>query len=1048
MKLFTQSFVSRSVLLALMLFATSSLMAQSYVRGVVKDEAGEPVIGATVVVQGTTVGTSTDYLGNWHLNIPKDVKNPMLLFQYLGMKDLMEAVGGRTQIDVVMTTEADVLDDVVVVGYGVQRKGSLTASISSIDGDELQKAPATNVTSMLGGRIAGIASVQESGEPGMDGASLTVRGSYYGVTYIVDGVPRALDDINPNDIASISVLKDAAAASVYGLNSAGGVIIVTTKSGKEGKNELNYTGSVGVSVNANFPDFLNAEQFAWYYNKGREMDGMSPIFTAEQVALMTNGDDSDGWGDTNWIDEVFGVGMNTKHNISTSGGNDKVRYFASLGYMNQHGNISAYTYEKYNIRANINSQVSDNLTLKLTVAGGTDNKNNPGFSSGGSESDGTWMSVARQAVASHPYLPKTYQGLPTATPNNIGQGSSPIAAVEQSGYNRNEGYEVQTNIELEYKSPALKGLTARVMGSFDHGYSMSKILATPVYVMLASLPTDGSTQMNYSKVQDVRGTSYNTLGEGIYSGTSLLGNAQLQYVTKIGEDHDLDVMVVGEMRQYKARSLASYGKELPFIELPELGFATPSDSPISGSSSLTRQMGFVGRLRYAYADKYMLEATARYDGSYKFAGNIDGKRWGLFPAISLGWRISEEEFLLGSDEWLENLKFRLSAGEVGVDDVSAYGFLNQYGQGSPVYLGGNRFNTLAVTSIANLNLTWARTRSFNVGLDASFWRGLLGFELDLFYTHTYDMLTYMGGKYPPSMGGYYPVYENFGEQDSRGLELVLTHKNSIGEGANALHYNVALNLTYAYARWLKYTDKADTPDYQCYAGQELGAMLGWVADGLYQSEEEIDNSPWPWGQRPRVGDIKYVDLSGNGIVDYEDKAFTGRSNRPKLTAGLNLSLSWRNFDFATLITGAAMFDISLTGTYYNGMDDNTIFTETFKEGGNSPVFLVENAWREDNPNGTYPRLTVNAPTNNNGLASTFWFRDGKYLRVKSVQLGYNLTEKACKRIGLSGVRLYVEGANLLTLSGLPEGIDPESPGVNNGYYPQQKTFMGGISITF
>jgi TonB-linked SusC/RagA family outer membrane protein len=459
-------------------------------------------------------------------------------------------------------------------------------------------------------------------------------------------------------------------------------------------------------------------------------------------------------------------------------------------------------------------------------------------------------------------------------------------------------------------------------------------------------------------------------------------------------------------------------------------------------------MGFVGRLRYAYADKYMLEATARYDGSYKFAGNIDGKRWGLFPAVSLGWRVSEEEFMLGTDEWLDNLKVRLSAGEVGVDDVSAYGFLNQYGQGSPVYLGGNRFNTLGVTSIANLNLTWARTRSFNIGMDATMWSGLLGVEFDLFYTHTYDMLTYMGGKYPPSMGGYYPIYENFGEQDSRGLELVLTHKNTIGVGADALHYNVALNLTYAYSRWLKYTDKADTPDYQCYAGQELGAMLGWVADGLYQSEEEIDNSPWPWEQRPRVGDIKYVDLSGNGIVDYEDKAFTGRSNRPKLTAGLNLSMAWRNFDFSTLITGAAMFDISLTGTYYNGMDDNTIFTETFKEGGNSPVYLVENAWREDNPNGTYPRLTVNAPTNNNGLASTFWFRDGKYLRVKSMQLGYTLSKKACESIGLSNVRVYVEGSNLLTISGLPEGIDPESPGVNNGYYPQQKTFMGGISVTF
>ena len=1048
MKISTNSFVSRVVLTALLLLTSTSLMAQMQVRGVVKDEAGEPLIGATVVVEGTLVGVSTDYLGNYHLSIPKDVQNPKLLFQYLGMTDLVESVAGRHIIDVVMKAEADVIDDVVVVGYGTQRKGSLTASISSIDGDELQKAPATNVTSVLGGRIAGIASVQESGEPGMDGASLTVRGSYYGVTYIVDGVPRSLDDINPNDIASISVLKDAAAASVYGLNSAGGVIIVTTKSGQEGKNELNYTGSVGISVNANFPEFLNAEQFAWYYNKGREMDGMTPIFTAEQVALMTNGDDSDGWGDTNWIDEVFGTGVNTKHNISTSGGNDKLRYFASVGYMNQQGNISSYTYEKYNLRANINSQVSDNLTLKLTVAGGTDKKNNPGFSSGGSESDGTWMSVARQAVASHPYLPKTFQGLPTATPNNIGQGSSPIAAVEQSGYNRNEGYEVQTNIELEYKSPTLKGLTARVMGSFDHGYSMSKILATPFYVMLASLPTDGSTQMNYQKVQDVRGNSYNTLGEGIYSGTSLLGNAQLQYVTKIGEEHDLDVMIVGEMRQYKDRSMAAYGKELPFIELPELDNATPSDSPISGSSSLSRQMGFVGRARYAYADKYMVEVSARYDGSYKFAGNVGDKRWGLFPAVSFGWRVNQEEFMAGTDEWLDNLKFRLSAGEVGVDDVSPYGFLNQYGQGSPVYLGGNRYNTLGVTSIANLNLTWARTRSFNVGLDASVWGGLFGFEFDMFYTHTYDMLTYMGGKYPPSMGGYYPVYENFGEQDSRGMELVLTHRNKIGEGTNALHYNVALNLTYAYGRWIKYTDKADTPSYQCYAGQELGAMLGWVADGLYQSEEEIDNSPWPWQQRPRVGDIKYVDISGNGIVDYEDKAFTGRSNRPKFTAGLNLSMSWRNFDFSTLITAAALFDISLTGTYYNGMDDNTIFTETFKEGGNSPVFLVENAWRKDNPGGTYPRLTVNAPTNNNGLASTFWFRDGKYMRVKSVQLGYTLPKMACERAGLSGVRLYVEGANLFTLSGLPEGIDPESPGVNNGYYPQQKTFMGGVSITF
>lgn len=1044
----TSTFFRRGLLLAAMLLCSMGVFAQLKVSGTVKDDSGEPLVGVTVVIEGSVIGTSTDINGYYSLSVPKEMKgNEVVLFySYLGMDDHTEKMAGRSRIDVVMKSGADVIDDVVVVGYGAQRKSSMTASISAIDGDELAKAPSTNVSSLLGGRVAGIASVQESGEPGMDGASLTVRGSYYGVTYIVDGVPRKIDDVNPNDIASISVLKDAAAAAVYGLNSAGGVIIVTTKSGQEGKNQLNYTGTMGISRNANYPEFLNAEQFATYYNMACEMDGYPTVFTKAQVELMKNGDDSDGWADTNWIDEVFGTGVNYKHNITAQGGTDKLRYYTSLGYLNQQGNISAFTYEKYNLRSNVTSQVTKDLKLSLNLSAGMDNKSNPGFAAGDVAGDG-WMSVARQTIAMHPYLPKTWQGLPTAVAHNVNY-VSPIAAVEQSGYNRNRGYEVQTNLELEYKAPFLKGLTARVMGSFDHGYSISKILATPFYVMLASAPTDGSTNMNYTRMVDVRGHTYNTLGEGVYSATSLLGNAQLQYTTTIADKHNVDAMLVGEMRQYDYRQIASYGKDLPFVELPELGFATPDDNPISGGSGLTRQMGFVGRLRYDYDGKYLLELSGRYDGSYKFAGNVDGKRWGFFPAASMGWRVSEEEWMEDSKDWLTNLKLRASMGEVGVDNVSAYSYLNTYSQGTPVYLAGNRYNTMSVDGVANLNLTWARTRSYNIGFDASMWGGLLGVEFDLFYTHTYDMLTYMGGSYPPSMGGYFPSVENFGEQDSRGVEVVLTHHSTIGSGVDALYINAALNLTYAKGRWLKYTDKPDIPDYQCLAGQEIGAMLGWIADGLYQSEEDIDNSPWPFEQRPRVGDIKYVDLSGNGIVDYEDKAFSGRSNRPKITAGLNLSLGWRNFDMSALIVGAAMFDVSLTGTYSNGNDDNTIFTETFKEGGNSPVYLVENAWRPDNPNATYPRLTMNAPTNNNGLASTFWFRDGKYLRLKSLQLGYTVPVNICKRIGLDNLRLYVEGANLFTLSGLPEGIDPESPGVNNGYYPQQRTYMGGVSITF
>lgn len=1022
----------------------SAVFAQNKVQGTVSDPEGNPLIGAYVELRGGDAVAITDGAGHFTITVPSDA---VLVFSYIGYNDTEVAVTNRTTINITLKEVDNIIDNIVVVGYGQQKKTSMTASISAIGGEELMKAPSTNVTSLLGGRVAGIASVQESGEPGQDAASITVRGSYYGVSYIVDGVPRSIDDVNPHDIASVSVLKDAAAASVYGLNSAGGVIIVTTKSGSNGKNTLNYSGSVGISQNANFPKFLNAEQYAWYYNKAREMDGYAPLFTQEQVELMTNGDDSDGWGDTNWVDEVFGTGINSRHNITAQGGTDKIQYFTSLGYLNQQGNISGYTYDKYNIRSNITSQVSKSLKFTLRLAGETDSKSSPGFSSGGSESDGTWMSVARQAIASHPYLPKTYNGVPVATINNYGQGSSPLAAVSESGYNRNRGYALQSNLELEWSVPFIEGLTAKVMGSYDHNYSVSKILATPYYVMLASVPQDGSTTMGYTKVLDVRNTSYNTLAEGLYSATTILGNASLQYVKTFAQKHHIDAMVLGEMRQYTGRGFAAYGKELPFIELPELSFATANDSPISGWSSKSRQMGVVGRLRYDYDNRYLLELSGRYDGSYKFSGNVSNKRWGFFPAISVGWRLSEEGFL--SDyEWLDNLKLRASAGEVGIDDVPEYEYLNQYAQGSSLYLDGQKYNTLGISGVANLNLTWGRTRSYNVGFDTTLWGGLLGLEFDLFYTHTYDMLTYMGGQYPPSMGGYYALYENYGEQDSRGIEAVLTHRSTIGSGANQIVYNIGLNITYAYSRWIKFTDKANTPDYQCYAGKEIGVMLGWVADGLYQTDDEIDASPWPFGQRPRPGDIKYVDLNGDGVVGYEDKAFTGRSNRPKLTAGLNLGASWRNFDFSALITGAALFDISLTGTYYNGNDDNTIFTETFKEGGNSPLYLVENAWREDNTDGTYPRLTMNSPTNNNGLASTFWFRDGKYLRLKSLQFGYSLPSKICNIIGISNLRFYVEGSNLFTISGLPEGIDPESPGVNNGYYPQQKTYVGGISITF
>ncbi len=1013
------------------------------VSGTVKDSDGSPLAGAYVVIKGTSNGATTGIDGRYTLSAkPVDI----LVFTFIGMKTHEEHVGKRASINVVMESEGLKLDDVIVVGYGTKTKTTLTGSVSALKGDELIKAPSTNITSMLGGRVTGLSSVQESGQPGADQAALTIRGSRYSVTYIVDGMPRSIDDVDPNDIESISVLKDASAASVYGLKSAGGVIIVTTKHGKQGASTINYTGSYGISRNANFPTFLNGPEFAYYYNKGLEMDGYKAIFTDDMVKMMTNGDDTDGWSNTNWIKKVFKTGQNQKHNVTVTGGTDKMNYFVSLGFLGQNGNIDKYEYRRWNLRSNVDAEVARNLKFSLNIAGQYGKNSTPGFSAGGGEGgDGgdAWMSVARQTIAALPFLPTTYNGLPVASPNNYSQGSSPIAAINESGYNRSKSFDVQTTLGLTYTVPWVKGLSVKANGSWDHGYSTSKILATPYYVMQASLPSTSSPSISYAKQIDCRLNTYNTLGEGFYRYTNMVGNLSVNFQRSFG-DHNVDAMILGEERDSRYNGLAAYARDIPFVELPEISSGSyDANHNASGYSGRSRTAGYVARISYDYAKKYFAELSGRYDGSYKFNGS--NHRWGFFPAASFGWRMSQESWLKDA-KWLDNLKLRFSVGETANDAVSAFQYLNSYGIGTSVYYNGTPYTALALSSVANPNLEWERVLSYNGGVDFSMWNGLLGGSVDVFYNYNYKILS-ATGSIPGSLGYYYPHYENYGRADTKGIEISLTHKNTIGTGSNAFKYNIGLNISYAYSRYLRYRDDLNIPDYQKLTGKAVGSLLGWVADGLYRSEEEIDASPWPFGQRPRVGDIKYKDLNGDGVVEYQDKAFTGHSNRPELQGGLTLEGQWKGFDFSFLFTAAAKFDVSLTGTYYNGNDDNTIYTETFKEGGNSPKWLVTGAWREDNPNAKWPRLTVSSPTNNNGLASTFWFKDGKYLRLKTAQIGYTLPKKITDFVKIKTVRVFIEGSNLFTWDGLPKGVDPESPGVNNGYYPQQRTFMGGISIT-
>jgi TonB-linked SusC/RagA family outer membrane protein len=1025
------------------------------VKGVVTDNSGDPLPGVSVLVKnGANNGVSTDIDGKYRLEVKSD---GVLVFSFLGMKTVEMPVNGRSIINVKMRDDAAALDQVIVVGYGTQKKQSLTGAISAVKGGELLKAPSTNVSSLLGGKLPGISSIQTSGQPGDDQAALRIRGAIAGVTYIVDGIPRSINDIDPNDIASVSVLKDGASAAVYGLNAAGGVIIVTTKKGEIGAPKVTYDLQYGVSMNANFPTFMNGPQFAYYYNMADMMDKLAsgaissrdeytPVFTEDNLESMLNGDPSDGWDNVNYIKKVFGVGTNMKHNLTLQGSTGKLKYYASLGYLDQQGNIDNFTYRRYNLRTNFTSDLGNGFKVTLGVSGNVGKHRTPGYSSGGTDagnSEEGFLSIAHQTIAMHPYLPEKYEGVYTSSlSNNTSLANSPLAAIYESGYKKHDSFDLSSNLTVEYNIPWIKGLSLKGTGSYDYGTSHDKNLDTPYSTYTYSL-----SKGSYTAAPDPRGYTVNYLGEGQYSTQQLVGQLSLNYVNSFGK-HNMDAMVLTEARDWKCNSLSAYAKDIPIPSLPELGFGKAADSPIGGWSNATRTAGYVFRVNYDYDKKYLAEISGRYDGSYKFSGNVSNKRWGFFPAISLGWRISKENFMKDIN-FIDELKLRASVGLLGNDDVSAYSYLSTYSFGGKRIINGETASSMYTSSIANPNLGWSKTLSSNVGFDLTMWDGLLGVTADAFYNYTYDILTYMGGNVAPSMGGYYFTYENYNKIDVKGFDLSLTHKNKFNFAGKPFNYNLTANISYARNRYLRYPDSPNTQNWRKVTGTCVDKVSGWIAEGLFRSEEEITNSAW-YGTRPNVGDIKYKDLNGDGIIDELDKARIGRSNRPQLTFGFNIGGTWNGFDFNAQFTGGALFDVSLTGTYYNGYDDNTIWTQTFKEGANSPLYLVKKAYSIDNPNGTFPRITLSQTGHggDNGLASTFWFRDGKYVRLKSAQIGYTLPEKWMKMAGIAKVRIYVEGSNLFTIDDLPEGIDPEAPRVNNGYYPQQKTIMGGFSITF
>ena len=980
--------------------------AQVKVEGSVFDEMDNPLIGVSVFTENRKAGTVTDVDGHFSISVPNT--REILTFSYVGYTTQKVTLKGRKLLKVVLKEDSELLDEVVVVGYGTQKKGSVTGAISQVGNKELKMAPSGSLSNMLAGRLPGLITKQSSGQPGQDGSSLYIRGNGAGdgdPLIVVDGVVTDyFPSFSQDEVESITILKDATAAAVYGVRAAAGVILVTTKRGTVQKPTVTVNSSVTLSQNTNFPEFLNGPDFAYWYNTAQRMDGVaeeSLRFSADEIARIENpGSDEQVYGNTDWFDLLFkDVAPTYTNNVSVSGGTDKLKFFASVGAYNQKGIIDKTSYDKYNFRSNMDAKITDNFDLSLGLSG--------------------YVST-----------------VPVGSLNLDGNGNNnPIAARDLSGKNTNKKTYFQGNVSMKWQLP-VKGLSVKLNGSYVKHYAMRK-----KYFLPYDLNCWNQSTRSWG-VEKGRIASTASLNQWFTETEEYTIQPAIEYANNFGK-HAVSGLFLYEFTNSKFSSLSAGREDFPITDIMDMSWGQKvNDNLVKGGHGIDKRAGYVLRLNYSYDDKYLLEITSRIDASTALPKKY---RWGVFPGVSVGWRVSQEDFFKEAVPFMENLKIRASAGRLGSDraisNTMTY-FSTASLSTDPIVLFGNTPQKyLGISRPVNPLLKWELTDTYNVGIESSMWNGLLGVELDVFYMKTTRSLESQSASFPPSLGDYYPAYTNYGSHDNRGFELVLTHHNCIKN----FSYNVRGNISWARNKILKMTEDPNVPNYMRSTGRPMGEYWGFVAEGLFQTEEEIAHSAVYGPTLP--GDIKLKDINGDGKITYDqDRVPIGRSSTPEMMFGLNIGAEWKGIDFSMLWQGAALFDVNLCGMYANVGYDNTFYTKPFYCDGNTPYYLVENSWRPDNPDAEYPRLGI-VSRDNGGKMSSWWVENGTYIRLKSMQIGYTLPSQWVTPAGIKKVRFYVSGGNLLTFSHLKH-LDPEMPSVNQGYYPQQRTYELGLNVTF
>jgi TonB-linked SusC/RagA family outer membrane protein len=972
------------------------------ITGMVIDEKGQPIPGASIQVKGTLTGTVSDTEGKYSIHAPN--RETVLVFSFIGYATQESPVGDQREIVITLVEDNRLLEEVVVVGYGVQKKSNLTGSVAVVKAEALETRPVSSISAALAGQMPGVTTIQRSGQPGVQTGSITIRGKNTINTasplIIVDGVPGSMNDIPMEDVASISVLKDAASSAIYGVQAANGVILITTRRGRKGdKTKVSYSGNVAWVQPTTRLKFLGSGDYAMLYNEATLNDNPKATlrWTDAEVQKFYDGSDPVNYPNTDWYKETFkSHSWEHSHYLSVNGGSEKTNYNASLQYLNQDGLVGDCNYQRFNGRVNLDSQIAPWFAAGMNLAAFR------GISKDGWDSFSTLLQYSNRISPTDPVYKNGDFNYPVG---------NPVAHVGTTGFQRSTTQQLLGTVygTIHFLPQlSLKGLLS-VRNQTSNNEGFKKHLTYSTYDSGLREGYDRYYNRNYYTMQVLANYHENW---GDHNFAALGGFEQYLYTYK-----------------YTEASRKGGGNDELTESLNTLDASSKNNS--DGGRELARR-SFFGRLQYNYNSKYLLEANLRCDASSIFPKD---NRWGVFPAVSAGWVASRENFLSGV-RWLSNLKLRAGWGQTGNEELKAedvYPSVATYAYDQYVF-SKTVSSTIREARYVNPDLKWATVTNYELGIEASVLNHMLSMELALYKKQTRDMLLYLP---VTAVLGMVPFAQNAGKVENKGFDLNLSHQNSIGRDWK---YNVYVTLAYVKNRItdMAGTEGVDTNNnkYWFLEGHPIGSYYGYKANGFFNTEDDLKNYPKRTGSE-KLGDIKYVNLNpkeDNKIDAAKDRTVIGQ-DFPSWTAGLGAGVTYRNIDFYCFFQGA--FDVDV---YTEGEMAYAFFN------GAKVLKRHLDRWTPDHHDASYPRITRSSQTN--FQTSSFWLQNASYMRLKNVSLGYTLPKTWMNKLGLEKIYVYLSGENLLTFSNL-EGIDPEAPATGRGaFYANNKKVSLGLKVSF